>query len=52
MKMVRREAFPLSGEAGIGDIRDMVTNGALPGPAATRGTVTQRGHSSDRTSTT
>src|SRR5438094_3118571 len=24
MKMVRREAFPLSGEAGISDIRDMI----------------------------
>src|SRR5438132_14007308 len=26
MKMVRREAFPLSGEAGIGDIRDMIAD--------------------------
>ncbi|MBS1818920.1 MAG: phosphomannomutase/phosphoglucomutase [Acidobacteria bacterium] len=41
MKMVRREAFPLSGEEGISDIREMVTSGTLPGPAATRGTVTQ-----------
>ena len=24
IKMVRREAFPLSGEAGIGEIRDMI----------------------------
>ena len=24
MKMVRREAFPLSGDAGISDIRDMI----------------------------
>src|SRR5262245_4259520 len=24
IKMVRREAFPLSGDAGIGDIRDMI----------------------------
>ena len=34
MKMVRREAFPLSGDAGIGEIRDMVTSGRIP--AATR----------------
>ncbi|MEO8481750.1 MAG: phosphomannomutase/phosphoglucomutase [Acidobacteriota bacterium] len=32
IKMVRREAFPLSGDAGIGDIRDMVTTGAIPAP--------------------
>ncbi len=30
MKMVRREAFPLSGDAGIGEIRDMVTGGTIP----------------------
>ena len=27
IKMVRREAFPLSGDAGIGDIRDMIAGG-------------------------
>src|SRR5689334_17776920 len=27
IKMVRSEAFPLSGDAGIGEIRDMVTRG-------------------------
>ncbi len=37
IKMVRREAFPLSGDAGIGEIRDMVTSGSLPAPAATAG---------------
>jgi len=42
MKMVRREAFPLSGEAGIGDIRDMIANGTVPPAAATRGSVTSR----------
>ncbi|MGE3511247.1 MAG: phosphomannomutase/phosphoglucomutase [Vicinamibacterales bacterium] len=42
MKMVRREAFPLSGDAGIGDIRDMIAGDQLPAPAATRGTVTRR----------
>jgi phosphomannomutase len=40
IKMVRQEAFPLSGDAGIGDIRDMINGGQLPPPAATRGTVT------------
>src|SRR3954471_1103346 len=40
MKMVRREAFPLSGEEGISDIRDMIAKGTIPAPAATRGTVT------------
>jgi phosphomannomutase len=39
IKMVRKEAFPLSGEAGIGDIRDMIVNGQLPAPAATPGAL-------------
>jgi len=42
MKMVRREAFPLSGDAGIGDIRDMVVGGTLPAPSRPRGRVEQR----------
>ena len=37
VKMVRKEAMPLSGDAGLGDIRDMIVNGTLPPPAATRG---------------
>ena len=41
IKMVRREAFPLSGDAGIGDIRDMIAAGALPSPASKRGGLTQ-----------
>ena len=41
IKLVRREAFPLSGDAGIGDIRDMVNENRLPAPASTRGTVSQ-----------
>lgn len=41
MKLVRQGAFPLSGDAGISDIREMVTRGTLPAPAATRGTVTR-----------
>lgn len=34
IKMVRREAFPLSGDQGIGEIRDMVIGDTIP--AATR----------------
>jgi phosphomannomutase len=40
MKLVRREAFPLSGDAGIGDIRDMVSSSRLPPAAPRRGQVT------------
>ncbi len=40
IKMVRREALPLSGDAGLGDIRDMIAAGKLPPAAAKRGTVT------------
>jgi phosphomannomutase len=39
MKLVRAEAFPLSGEAGISQIRDMVCAGSWPKPAR-RGTLT------------
>src|SRR6186713_91506 len=42
IKMVRAEAMPLSGDAGIGDIRDMIASDRLPAPAATRGGVTTR----------
>ncbi|MFB3854539.1 MAG: phosphomannomutase/phosphoglucomutase [Vicinamibacterales bacterium] len=42
LKMVRREAFPLSGVAGISEIRDMVTGGALPPPHAGPGAVDTR----------
>jgi phosphomannomutase len=41
IKMVRKEAFPLSGESGINDIRDMILDNRLPPPAAKRGTVSQ-----------
>src|SRR5437660_3850441 len=37
MKMVRQAAFPLSGEEGISDIRDMIAGSRLPPPAAVRG---------------
>ena len=30
IKMVRKEAFPLSGDAGIGEIRDMVVGNTIP----------------------
>ena len=39
IKMVRAGAQPLSGDAGIGDIRDMIANDAVPAPAATRGSI-------------
>jgi phosphomannomutase len=42
MKMVRRHAFPLSGDAGIGDIHDMIAADRLPAPAARRGSVTSK----------
>jgi phosphomannomutase len=41
LKMVRKEALPLSGDAGIGDIRDMIAGNRLPPAAARRGQVTQ-----------
>jgi phosphomannomutase len=39
IKMVRKEAFPLSGDAGINDIRDLIASGNLPAPAERPGTV-------------
>ncbi|HET9369455.1 MAG TPA: phosphomannomutase/phosphoglucomutase [Vicinamibacterales bacterium] len=42
VKMVRREAFPLSGDAGIGEIRDMVTSGRIPEPAGAPGSIVRR----------
>jgi phosphomannomutase len=41
-KLVREGAFPLSGDAGINDIRDMILGGELPKPAGRRGTVTKK----------
>jgi phosphomannomutase len=41
-KLVREGAFPLSGDAGINDIRDMIAGGEIPSPAATRGVVTTK----------
>ncbi len=34
-KMVRKEAFPLSGEAGIKEMKEMIFAGAIPGAAGT-----------------
>jgi phosphomannomutase len=42
MKMVRKEAFPLSGEEGLAEIRQMILNDALPPPATRRGQVTTK----------
>jgi phosphomannomutase len=42
IKMVRQGAQPLSGDAGIGDIRDMIANDRLPPPAPTRGEIRTR----------
>src|ERR1051325_11634962 len=41
-KLVREGAFPLSGDAGINDIRDMIIGGELPGARAKRGSVTKK----------
>ncbi len=40
MKMVRREAFPLSGDEGLLEIRQMLQGNTLPPPASRRGVVT------------
>ncbi|MGH9239869.1 MAG: phosphomannomutase/phosphoglucomutase [Vicinamibacterales bacterium] len=42
IKMVRSGALPLSGDAGIGDIRDMIAADRLPPAAAAPGTLTRR----------
>jgi phosphomannomutase len=42
IKMVRSGALPLSGDAGIGEIRDMIAGDRLPSPAAATGTLTTR----------
>jgi phosphomannomutase len=42
MKMVRKQAFPLSGEEGLGEIRQMIADNALPPAAEHRGQVTTK----------
>jgi len=37
IKLVRRDAFPLSGDAGIGDIRDMIAGNRIPTPTRPKG---------------
>jgi phosphomannomutase len=39
VKLVRREAFPLSGDSGIGEIRNMIVEHRLPAPSSRRGTL-------------
>jgi phosphomannomutase len=41
-KLVRREAFPLSGESGIKEMKEMILAGTIPAPPATPGTIEQR----------
>jgi phosphomannomutase len=47
IKMVRREAFPLSGDEGISDIRDMLLAGRLPKRAERAGTESRMDVTSD-----
>ncbi len=46
-KMVRKEAFPLSGEAGIKEMKEMIFAGAIPAPPPGPGSV-QHGEIMDR----
>jgi phosphomannomutase len=41
-KLVRAEAFPLSGEAGIKEMKDMIMAGTIPDPPATSGSIERR----------
>jgi phosphomannomutase len=38
-KLVRKDAFPLSGESGIKEMKEMLLGGTLPPPEATPGTI-------------
>ncbi len=42
MKMVRKGAWPLSGDEGLAEIRQMIMDGAIPPAAARRGVVTTK----------
>lgn len=46
-KLVRKEAFPLSGESGIKEMKEMILGGTLPPPEGAPGSVT-RGEMLDR----
>jgi phosphomannomutase len=41
-KMVRQEAFPLSGEAGIKEMKEMILAGSIPAPPSSPGRVEKR----------
>ncbi len=41
-KMVKREAFPLSGESGIREMKEMILAGTIPPPASGPGTLETR----------
>jgi phosphomannomutase len=41
-KMVKREAFPLSGEAGIKEMKEMILAGTIPAPPSVPGRLEQR----------
>jgi phosphomannomutase len=41
-KMVRKEAFPLSGEAGIKEMKEMILAGSIPAAPASPGSIEQR----------
>jgi phosphomannomutase len=38
-KMVRKEAFPLSGESGIKEMKEMIVGGTIPAAPPTRGSI-------------
>ena len=42
MKMVRKDAWPLSGDEGLAEIRQMITDDRIPPPVARRGSVTTK----------
>jgi len=42
MKMVRKDAWPLSGDEGLAEIRQMITDDQIPPAAARRGSVTTK----------
>jgi phosphomannomutase len=46
-KMVRREAFPLSGESGIKEMKEMILAGSIPAPSRPTGSAAT-GHMLDR----
>ena len=46
-KLVRQEAFPLSGESGIKEMKEMMLDGTLPSPGSAPGSI-ERGEMLDR----